>query len=123
MISSSVQARATIATEEVIVLLSGSTSDVVVFRRALGNLEGLSGDDNVRGVCCTTPFLAIWMLLVRYSTTLMASNLPIHAMTERCHVRFALVLIANCVTHAGTCRHVGDILIIFCCVSDEFLSI
>jgi len=89
----------------VIVLLSGSTSDVVVFRRALGNLEGLSGDDNVRGVCCTTPFLAI------------------HAMTERCHVRFALVLIANCVTHAGTCRHVGDILIIFCCVSDEFLSI
>merc|ERR1711964_193163 len=89
MISSSVQARATIATEEVIVLLSGSTSDVVVFRRALGNLEGLSGDDNVRGVCCTTPFLAIWMLLVRYSTTLMASNLPIHAMTERCHVRFA----------------------------------
>lgn len=76
-------------TEEMVILLPRSTSDGVVLRLSLGNLKGLPGNDDVGSVGSATPFLATLMLLVRDADTLMVTTVPIGAMTECCHVRFA----------------------------------
>ena len=39
--------------------LSGSTSGIVVFGLALGDVEAFAGDHDVGGVGCTGPFLAV----------------------------------------------------------------
>ena len=45
--------------EPMVIHLAGIALDVIMLRGALGDLEGVAGDDNVGGVGAAGPFLAV----------------------------------------------------------------
>jgi len=85
-----VEGGAAVPAKPMIVHLPRVPLDIIALRAALGDLEGLTGDDHVRGVCAAGPFLAV------------------QAVTERGGHGLARELVVDGATHATSGGHGGE---------------